>query len=280
MEESLLRLFPQPSAELPLRGLYLEHRLHTLGDAAKPLVYANFLSSLDGRIALGEPTGDQYYLPKRLTTRADFRLFLELHAQADCLITHGGYLRALAQQKLGNILQVGSAAEHGDLADWRRQQALPPQPAVVIASASLDFPFVEAFRAAGQPFYIATGQAADPQRMRAWQAKGFEIFIAGHQRWVEGGALIDLLAERGFRSIYLIAGPRMLETMLRTRRLSRFYQTTSHQLLGGERFASLIQGKELGRVGRMHLRSLYYYRSLTENDQCFAQFAPDNALYK
>ena len=60
-----------------------------------------FLSSLDGRIALEDVSQSTTYIPKHLTTASDFRLFMELHAQADCLITHGGYMRALSEGRLG-----------------------------------------------------------------------------------------------------------------------------------------------------------------------------------
>ncbi|MEO1880473.1 MAG: riboflavin biosynthesis protein RibD, partial [Methylococcales bacterium] len=107
MSKQLLKLFPLSTQQHPLQGLYLTHRLNTLGSTTAPFVYANFLSSLDGRIALKDSVQNQpSYIPKQLTTDSDFRLFMELHAQADCLITHGGYMRALSEKRLGNILQV------------------------------------------------------------------------------------------------------------------------------------------------------------------------------
>ena len=127
MSKQLFRLFPPPFEQVSLSGLYLHLALHRHGTPRAPFVYANFLCSLDGRIALEDPQG-QTYLPKALTTPDDFRLFLELAAQADCLITHGGYLRALAEGRLGNILQIGLNEPHRDLARWRIEQGLSPQP--------------------------------------------------------------------------------------------------------------------------------------------------------
>ncbi len=48
----------------------------------------------------------------------------------------GGYLRALSEGRLGNILQIRDK----DLVAWRRNNDLKAQPAVIIASASLNFP--------------------------------------------------------------------------------------------------------------------------------------------
>lgn len=272
MTPPLYRLFPPPYTPVALHGLYLNLGLHRLGSEAQPLVYANFLSSLDGRIALETAEGIAY-LPKTLTTPTDFRLFLELQAQADCLITHGGYLRALAAGTLGNILQVGQREDAADLAAWRCAQGLPPQPAVVIASASLDFPMADSLRQHGQTVYIATGAQADPAKVAAWQALGYEVIHAGRGRRVEGGALVRALGARGLRCLYLIAGPEMLDTMLRDRQLARLFQTITHQLLGGTAFRTVSPGPELGAHGALQLRSLHYDPSTPHGSgQWFAQF--------
>lgn len=273
MSKQLLRLFPTPSEMVPLRGLYLGENLHLRGAPGQPFVYANFLSSLDGRIALEDETGIPY-LPKSLTTEDDFRLFLELHAQADCLVTHGGYLRALHEGRLGNILQVGVHELGEDLPDWRKAQGLDPQPAIVVASASLDFPIPESIKASGQKLMIATGQDADPDRVRGWEERGYEVIHAGAGPEVNGGVLSRCLSERGFNTIYLIAGPLMLETMVREEQLSVLFQTISHQLLGGEAFRSMVPGPILGVSGQVRMSSLYYDDDAGGGvGQWFAQFA-------
>jgi riboflavin biosynthesis pyrimidine reductase len=272
MTRPLLRLYPPPAAEIPLPGLHLGLNLHRLGSPAAPFVYANFLSSLDGRIAREDASGEPR-LPKNLTTPNDFRLFLELHCQADCLITHGGYLRALAAGRLGNILQVGAHPSGQDLPGWRAAEGLPPQPAVVIASASLDFPMPASLRAHGQPCYIATGERADPGKIACWRDRGYEVLLAGRGVQVEGGALTRQLGALGYRTLYLIAGPQMLDTMLRDGCLSRLFQTLAHQLLGGEAFRTLLPGPELGPSGRLRLLSLHYDAASPEGaGQWFCQF--------
>lgn len=272
MPKQVVQLFPPPFQSVPLRGLYLKLGLHRLGTPAAPFVYANFLCSLDGRIALEDPAG-QTYLPKALTTPDDFRLFLELAAQADCLVTHGGYLRSLDEGRLGNILQVGLTEPHRDLAAWRVAQGLPAQPDVVVASASLDFPMPDSLARHGQRCYIATGVAADSARIAGWQSRGYEVINAGATEMVEGAALVRALGRRGYRRIYLIAGPHMLDTMLRDGCLARLFQTTTHQLLGGQAFRTLLPGPELGAAGHVKLMSLYYDdRSPLGTGQIFAQF--------
>jgi len=82
------------------------------------------------------------------------------------------------------------------------------------------------------------------------------------------------LSERGFQSLYLIAGPLMLETMVREAQLAVLFQTISHQLMGGEAFRSMVPGPTLGHGGRVRMTSLYYDVDAGSGvGQWFAQFA-------
>jgi riboflavin biosynthesis pyrimidine reductase len=275
MTKQIFQLYPSQTEGLPLEGMYLESRLHQLGSSETPFVYGNFISSLDGRIALMDTAGATGYLPDELGNPDDFRLFLELEAQADCLITHGGYLRAIAAGRLDDILQVGTTKETRDLAAWRRTQGLSEQPAVVIASASLDFVVPESVERHRQKVYIATGNEADPVRVRHFERKGYEIIRAGHDRMVEGGPLVRAVGRLGYKSLYLLTGPRMLQTMLHDRVLSRLYVTIVHHVIGGEAFHTLTLGPQLRQAGRLHLRSLYHDpASESHAGQWFAQFEP------
>jgi riboflavin biosynthesis pyrimidine reductase len=269
MPKNLIRLYPHPGGETPLTGLYLAHQLHKRGTTASPLVYANFLASLDGRIALEDVSQNTTYIPKHLTTASDFRLFMELHAQADCLITHGGYMRALSEGRLGNILQIRDKK----LVEWRRTQGLKDQPAVIIASASLNFPMHKSLHEHAQTVFIATGKNADPDRIRYWQDLNYPLLITGNDQRVHGAPLILELRRLGYKSIYLIAGPHMLDTMIREKQLSRLYLTMTHQLIGGKDFRTLLTGSPLGPEGNLILKSMYYEPgSPPGSGQFFMQF--------
>jgi riboflavin biosynthesis pyrimidine reductase len=269
MTATVLPLYPEPGPARPLKGVYLDRSLQELGSTVAPFVYASFVSSLDGRIALIDLENAESNVLEGLTSSNDFRLFQELQAQADCLITHGGYLRALSEGRLGNVLQVRAS----DLIAWRKQNGLAVQPAIIVASGSLDFPVHESIEAHGQPLYIATGQKASPARIRDLRRRGFKVIAAGEDRLVEGAPLVDAIGRLGYRCLYLLAGPRMLETMLRGRRLARLYLTLTHCLLGGEHFHTMIPGPPLGMDGCLSLRTLYYdHGGPGENAQWFAQF--------
>ncbi|MFA6162146.1 MAG: dihydrofolate reductase family protein [Methylobacter sp.] len=274
--KNLLRLYPDPYEKVSIKGLYLAHELHKLGTTVSPFVYANFLSSLDGRIAL-EDTAQGTYIPKHITTASDFGLFMELHAQADCLITHGGYMRALGEGRLGNILQVRNKG----LAKWRWNHGLKPQPAIIIASASLNFPIHSSLHEHAQAVYIATGINAAPERIRYWQDLGYPILFTGEDQMVHGALLIHTLSRLGYKTIYLVAGPQMLDTVIREKQLSRLYLTITHQLIGGKDFRTLLTGAMLGPEGNLKLESLYYEQnSPAGSGQFFMQFSLESLSNK
>lgn len=258
MSAEILELYPQAGTKRPLEGTYLAHDLRALGTPDQPFVYANFVSSLDGRIAVVEAHTGESYVLEDLTSGHDWRLFQELQAQADCMVTHGGYLRALAEGKFEDILQVGIARQALDIGRWRAAHGLMRQPAIAIVSRTLDFPIPPSLERHEQPVHIITGDDAPADRVAFWRERGCEVVFAGLGDSVEGAPMIRALGARGYVRLYLLAGPQMLETVLRDRSLSRLYLTVTHQLIGGELFHTLTAGPRLGRAGRMQLHTLHY----------------------
>jgi len=274
MKNNLLRFYPGTCEKVSIKGLYLAQQLHKLGTAESPFVYANFLSSLDGRIAVEDVAQRSTHIPKHITTASDFGLFMELHAQADCIITHGGYMRALAEGRLGNILQVKNEGH----AEWRRNNGLKPQPAVIIASSSLNFPLHNSLKEHAQTVYIATGKKAEPERIRYWQDSGCPLLFTGEEKMVHGAPLIQALSGLGYKSIYLVAGPQMLDTVIREQQLSRLYLSMTHQLVGGKDFRTLMTGAMLGPEGNLTLEALYYEQgSPPGSGQLFMQFGVEKS---
>jgi riboflavin biosynthesis pyrimidine reductase len=253
------QLLPEPAIDLPVQGLYLDREVASLSpsDPSGPLVYGNFVTSLDGRIAIGEAETTSH-VPRAISTRADWRLFQELQAHADAFITHGGYLRALARGQLGNILQVGLREDAADLLPWRRARGLDRQPVVIVASTSLAFTLPPSLGEHDQPVVIATTKRAPPDRVEAWREAGADVRVTGDSERVGARALVDIAAQFGCRRVYLQSGPQVLADMVRERLLGRLYLTISAQLVGGEHFHSLTDGDVLGPAGRLHLERIYH----------------------
>lgn len=258
---TVLQLFPQPGAELPLDGLYLSHRLAGLARPGRPFVYANFISSLDGRIALKPPGGERLAVPPAITNDHDWRLFLELMAQAQVVVTSGRYLCEYAQGKAQDILTAPyTDPRHADLQRWRAAQGLPPQPALAVLSERLEFPLPDILATHKRPVLVFTGAAADPARMATLRKQGAEVVVTGEHRGVDGAAVVATLVARGHQLIYSAAGPRVLHALLAGRALDRLYLTTAARLLGGDEFATVVQGPTLAKPYDLQLDALYFDR--------------------
>ena len=63
MQTPVTRLFPSPGEQHPLEGLYLQHQLQTRGQPGQPFVYSNFITTLDGRIAIGVNNRTTHTIP-------------------------------------------------------------------------------------------------------------------------------------------------------------------------------------------------------------------------
>ncbi len=246
---NITRIYPEHEKYEWSRGIYLDDPF--LSDSDSPIVYSNFLTSLDGRIAIAEDK--PMLLPEQLTSNTDHRLFLELQAQADCLITHGGYLRALAAGHLNNILHIGHTEAHADLADWRSQRGLSEQPLVVVCSNTLEFPMPAGL--AKKNIWIATSDNGNERRIRTWKKQGYKVVVAGRRR-VEGGAITKQLIQAGYRRLYLCAGPELLESCLSDRCLTLHYMTLSMQFVGCSEFLTMIAGHSDLKHYRLQLMRL------------------------
>ena len=259
-DDTVIQLYPIAQRELRLQGLYLQSFADDAQDAGSPMVYTNFISSLDGRIAIDHPVSGERGVPEHITNPRDWRLYQELAARADVLLVGARYLRELEQGKAQASIPLSDEPAFADLLAWRLQQGLAPQPAVVILSASLDLPLSELQALQQRRIYVATGaQNIDKaDRVDSIEQCGASMLYSGEAGKVEGRRLVELLAQEGFRNIYSIAGPGVLETLLRARVLDRIYLTQVHRLIGGVSFDTLFEGHALNPPADFNLRALYY----------------------
>lgn len=257
LQERISRLFPLPCMETGLPGLYLDHRLNTRGGHDRPYVYSNFITTLDGRIAIASGERTSHEVPRHTVNARDWRLYQELAAQADLLITSGRFLRQSLLGEAQDVLPVGTATEFADLHAWRRQHGLAPQPDIAVLSGSLAIP-----TAAFEPYrdrrlLVLTGDEAPQDKVDALTDSGIEVIRAGQGRAVEGHAMMVELGRRDYRSIYAVAGPAVFDTLVRAGVLDRLYLTITHQLLSGEDIDTMTRGPLMTQPYGMRMVSLY-----------------------
>jgi len=273
--KTLMRIFPSPTEHVPLQGLYLSERFAPPAERTASFVYATFISSLDGRISLPDPRKSRRAVPRAIANGRDWRLFQELAACADALITSGRYVRGLPNGVSARSFPVSDKPEYADLVRWRGARGLPPQPAVVIVSASLDLPLLTPLVESGRPVYVATGSAADPLKAARIESEGVSVLRVGDGTRAEGRKLIEALARHAHRNIGVIGGGEIVNALVVDDVLDRLYLTLACRMLGGTSFDTLLTGPVLERAVGFRLEALHYDAQSAEPsdvEQLFAIF--------
>jgi riboflavin biosynthesis pyrimidine reductase len=239
-----------------LEGAYLGHdlRQHAMRQGQR-FVYGNFVASVDGRIAIPGGGGHAMGVPKATANPRDWRLFQELAAQADIVISSGRYLRDRAAGNAQEILRVDDP-RFSDLRAWREERGLGPQPDIAIVSRSLQFPIPDVLASAGRKVVVFTTAGPDPERVKAIEARLGPVIVAG-EKSVRGAKLVEGLVALGYRVIYSAAGPQVLHLLLADRVLDRLYLTHVNRLLGGHPYASIVEGPLFKPAVDLKLNSVY-----------------------
>ncbi|MDX8407980.1 MAG: dihydrofolate reductase family protein [Mariprofundaceae bacterium] len=253
---SVLCMLPEPQQQFTLKGLYLPLRLHRQAGKGELLIYANYIASLDGRIAVQNAESGEYEVPAAIANPRDWRLYQELAAQSDIMLTSARYFRQLARGCAQDLLPVGSSPDFSDLRDWRATEGLKAQPDVAVLSRSLDIPQAALAKIAERRVLVFTDEQAPDKRVQALEQAGASVIMAGKES-VNGMRLKAALAGRGYRSAYMIAGPGVFRTLLMAGVVDRLFLTTRHILLGGKHVQTLLDG-DLCRAERLRLLSLYH----------------------
>jgi riboflavin biosynthesis pyrimidine reductase len=257
----LQRLYPAPAEPAALTGLYLRHALHR---RSQPCVYANFIASLDGRVALADRQGALARMPSAILNPRDWQLYQELVAQADVVLVGAGYLNYRSRQTQGVVTLLDSARD-GSLRAWRAQEGLSPEPALAVVSRELAISEELVRAVQSQPLYIVTSRRAPAARINALERAGAQVLFAGDTRDVAGAILIEALRAANFMRICSVAGPRVLHLLLKDDCLDRLYLTTGLRLLGGCTYATLVEGSLLPGAPAFNLEALYFDSPVSES---------------
>lgn len=256
MNAPITRLYPAPAQQCPLPGLYFRHDLRALGRPGRPYIYSNFVASLDGRISQPDPRTGRHPPPAAIRHPHDWRLYLELAAQADAVLISGRRLRQLCADNSSELHCV-SDLSRGDVAQWRRERGLPPQPACIVLTASLDLPAAALAERAQGELIVISGARPEKNRVTQLEAAGLDLVFTGTAR-VSGHDVYRVAAERRYSTVYSIAGPEVLYTLVADDRLDRLYLTFALRLVAGRDYDTLLRGDALPRPVAPRLHELYF----------------------
>jgi riboflavin biosynthesis pyrimidine reductase len=265
VRDTIIQLYPMANNKLPLKNLYLQHNmLERYAAKGSAYLYTNFITSLDGRIAIPHSSGKGLTVPKTIANPRDWRLFQELAVQADILITTGRYLREVLAGNPQKILQAYDDPQFADLKEWRLANGFQPIPDLAIVSFSLNFRIPEVLSQDDRTVHIVTTQDADSEAKESLQEDMGNIILAGEDQ-IDGQTMIDQLSDLGYRTIYSTAGPKVFHLLLSANVIDRLYLTYANRILGGDPFSSIVEGDLMESAVDFKLHSLYYDPSAPDN---------------
>ena len=197
-----------------IEGLYLSHNLQELAKrTGRPIVVANYVTDLNDVIAIAGARGS----PKELQNPSDWRLFQELTAQADLLITGTSYMTqfAVKGERGQNVLtQFDKGSIFEDLGDWREQNGLKRNPDLAVVSRSLKFSIPKVVSESGRRVFVFTTHLMqDGENAKELEKAGAKVIGAGKEG-VDGAVMLRRLHREGHKVIKLTTGPRVLRILM------------------------------------------------------------------
>jgi len=251
------RLYP-PASSVPLHGAYLALPLRQwANEQGGCIMVSNFVSSLDGRIAISHDDNTET-IPGSIANPRDWRLLQELAAQSDVLITSARYYRQWAVKQHQGSVPIGLDEDFDDIHAWRKHQGMKPQPDVIIISQSLDLPIAPLLQMMAQQRHVSVlcGSSAPPSQQAVLLQYGISVVCCASSQ-VTGQAVRDYVQQQRYSVACMLAGPKVHSTLLQDGVLDYLFLTLRHSLIGQDGFSSITVGSQSWPV-YMQLQHLFH----------------------
>ncbi|WP_051450772.1 RibD family protein [Actinospica robiniae] len=207
----------------------------------EPCLYANFVSSLDGVVALGPEFPSSGSTISGHAPADRFTMGL-LRACAHAVLVGAGTLRASADHRWVPEYVYPAAADA--FSALRRARRLPAQPELVVVTARGNLPTDHPALQSGALIATTAKGAAE---LRGRLPAGCTVVELGAGESVDFAALIQVLRERGHTTVLSEAGPHLLAQLIGASLLDELFLTVSPLLAGRDRIPreGLVAGLEL-----------------------------------
>ena len=214
----------------------------------RPTLIANFVTSLDGIVALGPGESSAGGGEISGFSEADRYMMALLRGLADAVVIGAGTVRA-GRRHVWTPAQV-----QPDLADafaaWRSELWLTPQPTTIIVTASgnLD-PAHAGLNAPGVPVVVATTPAGAERLAGLPLPSNVRVEAVGEGERVPAGAVLEVIRGTGARVALCEGGPHLFGELLRARLVDELFLTLAPQAYGRDASLhrlGLVEGTSFG----------------------------------
>ncbi len=206
----------------------------------RPTFIANFVSTLDGVVALGSDAGggviSGFHEPDRFVMSL-------LRCLADVVVVGAGTLRGSTDHRwTPDHLQPGLA---DDFAEWRRAMDLAPQPTTVIVTGSGDLPVDHpGLNQPGVPVVIATTTEGVRRLRERGVAPSVWLEAVAEGGPLTGTDILGVVSTLGARLALVEGGPHLMAELVAADVLDELFLTVAPQLVG----RGHVPGDRLGLV--------------------------------
>jgi riboflavin biosynthesis pyrimidine reductase len=230
----------------PLSDRFPGHLVVDLLDE-RPTIIANFVTTLDGVVAMSPDGGGGGEEISGLSA-ADRYMMALLRALADVVVVGAGTLR------VGHRHVWTAAYLQPELAEafsaWRSELWLTPQPTTIVVTASGNVSATHAgLNAPDVPVILATTRAGAERLVALPFAPNVRIEVVGDGKQVPAGALLELIRSTGARLALCEGGPHLFGEILRARLVDELFLTMAPQVVGRDATVnrvSLVEGTSFG----------------------------------
>jgi riboflavin biosynthesis pyrimidine reductase len=216
--------------------------------ADRPTIVGNFVSSLDGVVALGETEPHAGGGEISGFSDADRYMMALLRCLADVIVVGAGTLR-VGPRHVWNAAHLQPALA-SVFAAWRSELLLTPQPTTIVVTARGDLDAKHAgLKAPDVPVIVVTTQAGAARLAALPFSPNVRIEAVGKGSRVPAGALLEVIRGTGARLALCEGGPHLFGEILRARLVDELFLTVAPQVIGRDasdhRF-SFVEGTSFG----------------------------------
>jgi riboflavin biosynthesis pyrimidine reductase len=213
----------------------------------RPTIVANFVSTLDGAVALS-PEGGGGGGDISGHSESDRFMMALLRGLADVVVVGAGTMRVgHSHVWTAAHLQPDLAA---DFAAWRSEMWLTPQPTLIVVTASGNIDATHAgLNAPGVPVVVATTPTGADRLASLPFSSNVRVAPVGDAKIVPAGAILELIGMLGGRLALCEGGPHLFGELLRARVVDELFLTMAPQVVGRDATndrLSLVEGTSFG----------------------------------
>jgi riboflavin biosynthesis pyrimidine reductase len=214
----------------------------------RPTIVANFVSSIDGVVALGTTEVNTGGGEISGFSEADRYMMAMLRALADVVVVGAGTVRVGRRHVWTATYLLPALAD--DFASWRSEMWLTPQPTTIIVTASGNIDATHAgLNAPGVPVIIATTPAGAARLADLPLAPNVGVAAVGSEGRVPAGAILEVIRATGARLALCEGGPHLFGELLRARLVDELFLTMAPQVAGRDPSVhrlGLVEGTSFG----------------------------------